>query len=178
MLFNRKIICEDCNEVYRSERPFRKLYSFTWWFGVCAIGRRLLSCVLTTRESLNDFSKYSDLGSSHTFQYYLLKNNFDVDVLLLLWIGIEWIHYIVQCNRLEQKKPTAWGIWAFGILMVIHAVMWVYGSCLPFQVPPDFLSVISAAHSRGVANMAVFPSTLYFTAYFLRLRNARPQENP
>lgn len=163
---------------FQKSELLRKFHMAAWVFGGLLCTYWLLRCCAGVSSAWDDFKKFRDLGFSYTFQYHLQRECVDRDAIVFALTGAQWLHYVLQYRRAEQRKKSTGAAWVFCLLLAVHIAMWLYGKTLPYpQAHPFEEAVMAAVYFRRVADRSVLPPLMYCVSYLLRIQHEKGRQN-
>ena len=145
------------------------LHRTACFFGGLVTAYCLLRIVITVHESFYDLEKFE---FSHSLGYYLKQNGLAETIFTFLGVLVEFLLYLLLCRREKEGRPLPWGKRYASVMLVIHVVILILGNLLCMYRPYPSRAFDSAVkYWRGIGIMTILPSTLYFVAYLLCVRN-------
>lgn len=118
-------------------------------------------CGLSFAGALQDMRKFSGLGFSYPFGYYLKENNFLYGLLPFFCVTAEFAVY------LALRKRRSWLVLA---MWVLHGGMWVHAMILSVPAGNGYNS---AGHYLRFAELTLLPTVGYFVSCFLQVKEYR-----
>lgn len=141
---------------------------------VLLASRHLLTCIFAIPAAWQDMNKFRDLGADYPFNYYLAEYNLPEHLSFFLCIVVELLIFIILFRR-AARQNTFWGsVLYFGIMLVLHEVLWLYAHYLIPGFSPRFERLdILEVHFRTFAARSILPAAAYFVLYLFRVRKIK-----
>ena len=146
---------------------------------VCILGCVLLiyllfRCYLAVSSALQDVRKFEHENSFPFFLYYLDREGFLSEVIVLLIMATEFFLYIHLSSRIDCQPSLRRSILYFVIVLMVHTAVYLHANTLILPNCPPYTAVDDVGLSyRFFANLMILPSALYFVMYLLRLWKCR-----
>ena len=135
----------------------------------------LLMSILSYDGALQDMRKFSGLGFSYPFEYYLLTNRFPEALATFLCVTIEFLLYFTLYCRANKGKLLRGSVFYFSVMLVVHAAVWLHAHYLipeyvfQFSYGDKFVEIDYCSF----ANDTIFPAVAYFVLYLFRVRKIK-----
>lgn len=123
-------------------------------------------------DALEDLELLTDLGFTHSLQYFLHGNHFTISCFFSLLAVAQLILYVVLCRKVREGKPICWGSWVIAIFAAVHVLACIYTNLLPIsrEFPANDIEEIQMYY-RGSWEQSLLPSVLCAVSYFVHLRS-------
>lgn len=115
---------------------------------------------------------YRDLGFSYSVGYFLIENNFPEAVQELLPMLVEFLLYCILYRRAERMKHPGAAAWFFGIMVLLHGILFAHAASLDFPEEPPYVTAEGLSRVYLLfAHTTLIQSVGYLIAYLLHLRD-------
>ena len=123
--------------------------------GLIMIAIAFFYCGLVLAGAMQDMEKYSGLGFSYPFAYYLAENDFWFSLWVLLSVTAEFVLYLTQ----RQNR-----YWLFVAMWVLHTGLWVHAKVLSVPAGKGYNP---AGYYLHFAEVTLLPTIGYFVSCYL-----------
>jgi hypothetical protein len=164
--------------MFRKPDPLAIVHWIAFMYGALLTLYYLFYCYLSFSGAMQDVRKYGSLGASHPLRYYLEVNNFKINVGFFLCASAEFLLYITQYHRTEEKGRFWKSVLYFSVISALHTGLWFHANSLALPAKPPFEPIyFTAVRYRHFANLTVLPSFMYSVAYCLHMWKLRSKRN-
>ena len=165
----------DLKDFFRNKLDYSAIFHrLCCLFSGLIVAYCLLRCVVCFSGARDDWELFSALGTEYTFGHYLIENSFPEAVQEFLPIFAEFLLYLILYRRAERKKHPGTAAWYFGLMVLLHVLLFAHAVSLDFpEVPPYVTAAWISRIYYLFARTTLAQSVFYLAAYLLHIRDVR-----
>lgn len=159
------------------------LFWIVFAFGLLLSLYYLLFCFGLFADAMQSLRKFSGLGFSHSYWYYLAGKLFCADAISFILVTVQLLLYIVQYRRANCQKPSWISVLYFIIMAAFHLCLYLHANSLvPASIPEREEAALIIRRYCVFSRLSLIQPFLYLAVYLMGMwkhqKNCKSGDGP
>ena len=155
------------SNVYQRKDVLFWVRRLTVSLAVVEISYYALICILSFLSAMDDYLKFSGLGFSNSYFYYLCKELDVATIFSIVLLVTEFFLYLIFQKKTKHTSSYKPGVYCFAAILGVHVVLLVLSCAIKIPDTPPFVTENGFGWAHRLYALETFLlALLYFISIF------------